>query len=106
MNTSQTVLSVTEAQALVTKSSARLDDVLTISHVTTEILEKFYLYWKAEVEASSRLLTSFSEVNPDYLPAEAIPHEVRRRHGVAREQLRLYQQEYELQSSLEEYEPA
>jgi len=44
---------------------------------------------------------AFTHLNHGYLQADAIPAEVKRRHEVAREQMLLYEQEYELQAALE-----
>jgi hypothetical protein len=96
---------INDAPDLVTSISARLEDVLRSEGISTGILEKFHDYWQAEADASRQLIEAFTHLNYGYLQADAIPVEVKRRHEIAREQVMLFEQEYELQTELQELEP-
>jgi hypothetical protein len=93
---------ISDAPDLVTSSTARLEDILLYANVSPHILEKFYDYWQSETDAAKKLAEAFTHLNFGYLQSDAIPHEVRRRMEIGREQARLYEQEYELQMALEE----
>lgn len=94
-----------DAPDLVTTDSARLEDILALADMSTGKLEKFYDYWQAEAEAAGQLVEAFTHLNIGYLQTDAIPHEVRQRIKVAREQERLYEQEHALQTALSDFDP-
>ncbi len=97
---------INDAPDLVTTDSARLENILALADMSTGKLEKFYNYWQAEAEAARQLVEAFTHLNFGYLQTDAIPHEVRRRLKLAREQERLYGQEHALQTALDDSEPA
>ena len=97
---------INDAPDLVTTDSARLEDILALADMSTGKLEKFYDYWQAEAEAARQLVEAFTHLNFGYLQTDAIPHEVRQRLKLAREQERLYQQERALQTALDDSNPA
>jgi len=101
MNYAKSRAIISGAPDLATCTSARLEDVLRNPGVSTGILQKYHQYWQVETEASQKLVEAFTLLNYGYLQADAIPAEVKRRHEVAREQMLLYEQEYELQAGLE-----
>ena len=106
MNNMKSRAIINEAPDLVTTESAGLEDILALAEVSTGKLEKFYGYWQAEVEAARHLVEAFTHLNFGYLQTDSIPHGVRRRLEIAMEQVRLYEQEYELQMSLKDSEPS
>jgi len=85
--------------------SARLEHILALADMSTGKLEKFYDYWQAEAVAAGQLVEAFTHLNIGYLQTDAIPHEVRQRIKVAREQERLYEQEHALQTALSDFDP-
>ncbi|MFA9421144.1 MAG: hypothetical protein ACERLB_13415 [Gammaproteobacteria bacterium] len=97
---------INDAPDLVTTDSARLEDILALADMSTGKLEKFYDYWQAEAEAARQLVEAFTHLNFGYLQTDAIPHEVRQRLKLAREQERLYKQEHALQTALDDSKPA
>jgi hypothetical protein len=96
---------INDAPDLVTSDSARLEDILALADMSTGKLEKFYDYWQAEAEAARQLVEAFTHLNFGYLQTDAIPHEVRQRLKLAREQERLYEQEHAQQIALDDSNP-
>ena len=101
MNYDKSRAIISGAPDLVTCTSARFEDVLQNPGVSTAILQKYHHYWQVEAEASWQRVEAFTHLNYGYLQADVIPAEVKHRHEVAREQMLLYEQEYELQAGLE-----
>jgi hypothetical protein len=91
MNNDKSRAIINGAPELVTSTSARLEDVLQNSGVSTAILQKYHHYWQVEAEASRQLVEAFTHLNYGYLQADAIPAEVKRRHELARQQVLLYE---------------
>jgi len=95
---------INDAPDLVATDSSRLEDILALADMSTGKLKKFYEYWQAEAEAARQLVEAFTHLNFAYLQTDAIPHKVRQRLKVAREQERLYEKEHARQTALDDSE--